>query len=209
MPKMNNQSVINRFFTNPESTNGKYIENYSGSLYITLDGKRLMNYGTCLAERNGTINKLIINRTSYSNTTSKIQSSFMNELWKQYSPSFIERVTIQVDNVKINTTYLEEAANEKLEWMKGIKEVKLINYFDVWGNKKDGWEVNNLCEETTFKLHEESTNKEVLQALKSVGFLKNTTRINQVDINDLNDFGWEVTQRKDNKPICRLEIVHN
>lgn len=23
----------------------------------------------------------------------------------------------------------------------------LINYFDVWGNAKDGWEVNNLCTE--------------------------------------------------------------
>jgi hypothetical protein len=210
MPKMTNQAVINRFFTNPHSTNGKYIENHSGSLYISVDGTRLMNYSTVLVQRTEEYG-LLINRTSYSNTTSKIQSWFMSELWKQYSPDFINEHTMQLNDVPMGTAYLDEYAKKHIEWAKGIKQVKVINYFDVWGSKKEGWEINNMCEEELdtelLQLHLNATPKEAFQLLKSVGFLKNTTRINQVDIEDMYDYGFEFMQRKDGMPICRIEFV--
>lgn len=48
----------------------------------------------------------------------------------------------------------------------------LINYFDVWGNAKDGWEVNNLCtEKTGITITDDATDKEILDYLVHVGFL--------------------------------------
>ena len=38
----------------------------------------------------------------------------------------------------------------------------LINYFDVWGNAKDGWEVNNLCtEKTGITITDDATDKDM------------------------------------------------
>jgi hypothetical protein len=205
MAKYTNQEVINKFFQGWND-----IESHTGNLWVTIDGKRLMNYSTCLVERHEEYG-LIVNRTSYSVTTSKIQGYIMSELWSQYSPSFIQEHVIQVEDVQQGTSYLEEYAKKRIEWMKGIKQVKVINYFDVWGNKKDGWEINNMCEEYSdelIQLHEHATSKEAFQLLKSVGFLSSTTRINQVDIEDLHDFGFEFHQRKDGKPICRIEFIN-
>jgi hypothetical protein len=213
MAKYSNQEVIKRFFNHQCD-----IESHTGNLWVTQKGDRLMSYSTCLVERNAELQLMIFNRTSYSNSTSKIQDSIMSELWKRHTSSWIEENTIQIDNVYGGGTYgggvsyLIQHAKEKIEWAKGIKPVKLINYFDVWGNKKDGWEVNNLCEETEYsnlEIHENATAKEAFQLLKDCGFFKKTARITQVDVLPLDDFGWEFYQRKDRKPICRLEFVHN
>lgn len=85
-------------------------------------------------------------------------------------------------------------------------QYRLINYFDVWGNKRDGWEVNNLCEEGIIELPENFTDKDMIKALKEFGFFKKTVRSNQLDI--WNDYHMiEFSQRKDQQPICRLELV--
>jgi hypothetical protein len=207
MAKYNNETVIKMFFQG--NTN---IESHTGNLWISNDGKRLMNYATCLAERSEL--GLIINRTSYSNTTSKIQSQFIRELNKQYSKSFQEEHTIEVDNVDRGTAYLVDAAHAHIEWSKGIKQIKVINYFDVWGNKKDGWEINNMCVEETLddellQLHESASSKDAFQLLKDTGFFKKTARINQVDIDNMGEFGFEFHQRKDGMPICRIEFINN
>lgn len=83
---------------------------------------------------------------------------------------------------------------------------KLINYFDVWGNKKDGYEVNNLCSEGEIVIPENATNKDLVQAIKDFGFFKKTTRTNMLYIS--NDFEMiEFDERRTGKPICRLELV--
>jgi hypothetical protein len=87
-------------------------------------------------------------------------------------------------------------------------EMKLINYFDVWGNKRDGWEVNNLCSEGNIEVPEELTDKQVLTALKDVGFLKNHVRTNMLTFDYLPDFGVEIRQKKDDQPICRIEYIN-
>lgn len=49
---------------------------------------------------------------------------------------------------------------------------RLINYFDVWGNEEDGYEVNDLCvEETDIFIADNSTDQEVLSLLVRIGFL--------------------------------------
>jgi hypothetical protein len=197
-----NQGVIEAFFNG--ETN---IESYTGNLWIDLTGTRLFNYATCLVQRDPSLNKIIINFTNYSVTTSQIQGKILATIDTRLGPQWRHENSIIVNNVKIGASYLTEYAKQKLEWLKGFKEVRLINYFDVWGNKKDGWEINNMCEEGRLRIHEDYTNKEIMQALKGFGFLKNTVRINQLEFDHLHDFGIEIYQKKDMKPICRLEWV--
>lgn len=74
MRKMTNRDVIKEF--------GNYnidpkIESHSGNLYVSMSGRKLMNYGTCLAQR--VEGYVIINNSKYSTTTSKIQSYLRSE----------------------------------------------------------------------------------------------------------------------------------
>lgn len=58
----------------------------------------------------------------------------------------------------------------------------LINYFDVWGNAKDGYEVNNQCVvERGIFISDTATNKEIANFLESAGYL-NTSDLRKVTI---------------------------
>ena len=51
-------------------------------------------------------------------------------------------------------------------------KVLVTDFFDVWGNSHDGWEVNNQCHDvynTRFKL---DSRKSCLKFLKSIDYLK-------------------------------------
>jgi hypothetical protein len=85
-------------------------------------------------------------------------------------------------------------------------EATLVNYFDVWGNKKDGWEINNLCTEGIIELPENFDKKDIVKSLKEFGFFKNTVRLNMLDIEDCYPY-YEICHKADGyKPICRIEI---
>ena len=89
--------------------------------------------------------------------------------------------------------------NEKLQY-------ELVNYFDVWGNNVDGWEVNNLCVEGIVELKDNATNKDIIQAIVEFGFFKPSVTEKDVDIWDDGDM-IEFHQSTNQCPICRLQIV--
>ena len=79
----------------------------------------------------------------------------------------------------------------------------LRNYFDVWGNETDGWEVNNSCIEfDDLVISDESTNKEILSFLKLIGFLT-TDDMRRLVVENHGDL-IEVYERKGYKPLCAL-----
>ena len=85
----------------------------------------------------------------------------------------------------------------------------LVNYFDVWGNKKDGWEINNLCTEGKIELPDDYTDQDIVKALKEFGFFKKTVRANMLDIEHHLWPYVEINHKKENyKPVCRLEFEH-
>lgn len=210
MPRFNNYDLCQLFAKG--QADGK-DQSHSGNLWVSHDGKRLMNYSTCLVERNAELGKIIFNRTSYSVTTSKIQGYILSAFHRQVGSEYLQENSIHVDDVYMGTSYLDTAAKAKIEWSKGLHDVKVINYFDVWGNKKDGWEINNMCEEhdMRFTLHEDDfyNHTAILVHLKNVGFFKPRTRMTQLVFEDLHEFGVEVYQKKDMMPVCRVEFVHN
>lgn len=78
----------------------------------------------------------------------------------------------------------------------------LVNYFDVWGNEKDGWQVNDSRVEGTVVINEYASDKEILTGLKGIGFLTTDDR-RRLTIEILGE--WiEVCQRKGMKPLCSL-----
>jgi hypothetical protein len=85
---------------------------------------------------------------------------------------------------------------------------KLVNYFDVWGNQKDGYEINNLCTEIEgIVLVDGCQDTDLLKYLKSIGFFKKHVRLNMLSIEDYSCMGdyIEISEKRTGKPICRFE----
>jgi len=80
---------------------------------------------------------------------------------------------------------------------------QLVNYFDIWGNSRDGYEVNNLCHEQVFFIGEFS-GKEFIKILKEIGFLRKRFRFS-CDSWSL----YEVTHVRTGKPLFRLDEFHD
>jgi len=80
----------------------------------------------------------------------------------------------------------------------------LRNYFDVWGNAKDGWEVNNSCIEfNDLHITEDATEKDILNYLKEIGFLTTSDRRRVRLDNSYMDM-IEIYEVKGHKPIGAL-----
>lgn len=53
----------------------------------------------------------------------------------------------------------------------------LVNYFDVWGNADDGFEVNNQCiEEDELFIRNDATDDEIITMLVELGYLKDSAK---------------------------------
>ena len=49
----------------------------------------------------------------------------------------------------------------------------LVHYFDVWGNAKDGFQINDQCVECdNFFIDESATDKEICTRLMNAGYLR-------------------------------------
>lgn len=88
-----------------------------------------------------------------------------------------------------------------------VNRYKLIDYFDVWGNVKDGWEVNNLCEiKDDIILAEDTTDEEIIDFLIMINYLESEAK-GQVHLESQDNEMIEIVQTKDDYPIGRLEMI--
>ena len=111
-----------------------------------------------------------------------------------YKPYFIE---ISKDGEAVRLYNHEE---------KPSNNYSLVNYFDVWGNAKEGWEVNNLCVEYgDLKIADDATEKEILEYLVDSGFLATSDR-RKVGIDMSDGFMMEIYAKKGMMPLGRLQM---
>ena len=83
---------------------------------------------------------------------------------------------------------------------------KLIGY-ESWGNRKDGWEVNNLWTiKEDIKVSEDANDKDILKLMKDAGYFKKHVRLNMLDIWSDSEYFIEFFHRKTGEPLCRLEL---
>lgn len=88
-----------------------------------------------------------------------------------------------------------------------VNHYKLIDYFDVWGNAEDGWEVNDLTTvEDDIVIVEDSTDEEIIDFLIQIEYLKPEAREN-VHLESYDNEMIEIVQTKDDYPIGRLEMI--
>jgi len=85
--------------------------------------------------------------------------------------------------------------------------LRLTNYFDVWGNKKDGWEVNDACIEWDDVWTNELDDRTLLNILKSTEFLRENVKINQINFDWVGPESCEISMRKNYYPLCRIDII--
>jgi hypothetical protein len=79
---------------------------------------------------------------------------------------------------------------------------ELVDYFDVWGNEEEGWEVNNLSREGELEL-EDLESLTILKALIDFGFLRDTVTFKDISIERLGEI-VEIYEKANCKPICSL-----
>lgn len=88
-----------------------------------------------------------------------------------------------------------------------VNHYKLIDYFDVWGNPIDGWEVNDLTTvEENIVIAEDSTDEEIIDFLIQIGYLKPEAK-ELVHLESYDDEIIEIVQIKNDYPIGRLEMI--
>lgn len=76
----------------------------------------------------------------------------------------------------------------------------LVNYFDVWGDKTNGYEINNQSVEfTDWYIAENATKKDILRYLKVNRYI-NTDDMRKVNIDDYGDY-MEVYAVKNHYPL--------
>ena len=85
-----------------------------------------------------------------------------------------------------------------------MSKYTLVNYFDVWGNEKEGYEINNLCNEVEgITITDDATEKDILKYLVQIGFLTTSDRRKvRIDTNDWDMM--EIYAVKGNYPIGSL-----
>ena len=86
-----------------------------------------------------------------------------------------------------------------------MKTYSLINYFDVWGNEEDGFEVNNCCVEfDDLCITPEASDNDIIDYLYNLGFLNNND-YTKFTVESFDADFIEIFASDDMYPICRLE----
>ena len=82
---------------------------------------------------------------------------------------------------------------------------KLIDYYDVWDNEKEGYEVNNLCTcATGIEITDDATDADIINYLKSINFLSEKATTETIELSG-DDFFIELTEKETGYPLGRLE----
>ena len=84
-----------------------------------------------------------------------------------------------------------------------MRTYTLINYFDVWGNEEDGWEVNDCCSEADdITITDDATEQDIIDYLYNIEFFK-TNDLEKFDVEYCGDF-IEISEKETQKPLCSL-----
>lgn len=90
-----------------------------------------------------------------------------------------------------------------------LMKFQLVDYYDVWGNEVEGWDVNGISREDVYiNLVFDNTDVEVIEKLVEVGYLK-ANAVDRVNVDWLDDTMIELTVKENGFPLGKLEKVLN
>lgn len=81
----------------------------------------------------------------------------------------------------------------------------LVDYFDVWENPEDGWEVNNLSRENVFYMNDDYTDEDMIKKLIEIGYLKADVKMEDFDIWS-DGYVLEAYKADDQMPLFMVEL---
>lgn len=88
-----------------------------------------------------------------------------------------------------------------------MDKYRVIDYFDVWGNAEDGWEVNNLAKIGEIELEDYTSVEEVIGKLQDMDFLSGNATAEVFEVYNDYHFIEYYIKAENNKPMFRLELV--
>ena len=90
-----------------------------------------------------------------------------------------------------------------------LMKFQVVDYYDVWGNETDGWDVNGVSREDCYiDLVFDNTDDEIIEKLVEVRYL-NADAVDHVNVDWLDDTMIELTVKENGFPVGRLEKVLN
>ena len=81
-----------------------------------------------------------------------------------------------------------------------------VHGLDVWGNEKDGFEVNDVYPSRgRVKIHDDASDAEVVRVLKAEGLIDRNIRFKSVEV-DWNERGYEIyiNEARSGRPVYEL-----
>jgi hypothetical protein len=80
-----------------------------------------------------------------------------------------------------------------------------IYSYDVWGNSRDGYEVNDTFKSGyEIELPEDYSDVQLLKAMKDSGFIKKTVKLSQLSIDGDGESYINIDEAKNGRPFCEL-----
>lgn len=87
-----------------------------------------------------------------------------------------------------------------------IRKFDLYDYFDVYGNQEDGWEINNLiCIKKGINVSDDATDDEIIDYMIKIGWLDEDAR-DKVYIIDQGEL-LEFNVKENDMPLGRLSMI--
>lgn len=89
-----------------------------------------------------------------------------------------------------------------------MRNYRIVDYFDVWFDSNDGYQVNNLCTQGVIALPDDWDKTDIMCAFKKIGYWKKSVRLASwaIDWNCSDDEHVEIADRN-GMPLCRLELT--
>jgi|CXWL01.1.fsa_nt_gi hypothetical protein len=116
--------------------------------------------------------------------------------WK--CPCGIERQSVTLDDLEIEPPVEPKAPDTPRTW-------KIITY-DVWGNEKDGYEINqSFYSGREVELPAEPEDEQVRAALIEAGYLKKSNQLRHLEFDGDGDGFVRVSRKRDSYPIVELQ----
>lgn len=212
------QSVLDELYVE----NGQIIENYladnvdlwlfnTQKLYNELKNNRRKSY-SIVYEAMLDLFQSNVNDNLYPKKV-RVTSEMVQRWFKKHNADFKAILKPVVDKVEeerqeLNSADYSESMSIKENAANGTNKYRLVDYFDVWGNEEDGYEVNNL---TTIAddiiITDDATEQDILDLLYSMEYL-NTKDLSKIDIEWFDPDMIELSDASNGCPICRLERIY-
>ena len=79
---------------------------------------------------------------------------------------------------------------------------------DVWGNRRDGYEVNDAYSTGVYiNINEDTSDADIIKLLKAAGFLKKTCKNKSFSVNGEFGYSLHITHEPTDYPVYDLKCV--